>query len=85
MKHYAGLDVSVKETSVCILDEAGGFAGRSRFSVIRRIFCGSCRIPPGAWRGLGSKRVSSRNGYSTGWQMPVCLLFVSRRATPKPF
>jgi transposase len=23
MKHYAGLDVSVKETSVCILDEAG--------------------------------------------------------------
>ncbi|NLS08107.1 IS110 family transposase, partial [Rhizobium sp. P32RR-XVIII] len=23
MKHYAGLDVSVKETSVCILDETG--------------------------------------------------------------
>ena len=23
MKHYAGLDVSVKETSVCIVDEAG--------------------------------------------------------------
>jgi len=23
MKHYAGLDVSVKETSVCIMDEAG--------------------------------------------------------------
>ena len=23
MKHYAGLDVSVKETSVCIIDEAG--------------------------------------------------------------
>jgi hypothetical protein len=24
MKHYAGLDVSVKETSLCIVDEAGG-------------------------------------------------------------
>jgi len=23
MKHYAGLDVSVKETAVCIVDEAG--------------------------------------------------------------
>ena len=23
MKHYAGLDVSVKETSVCVVDEAG--------------------------------------------------------------
>jgi predicted NBD/HSP70 family sugar kinase len=23
MKHYAGLDVSVKETSVCIVDESG--------------------------------------------------------------
>jgi hypothetical protein len=23
MKHYAGLDVSLKETSICILDEAG--------------------------------------------------------------
>ena len=23
MRHYAGLDVSVKETSVCIIDESG--------------------------------------------------------------
>ena len=23
MKHYAGLDVSVKETSICIVDEDG--------------------------------------------------------------
>ena len=23
MKHYAGLDVSVRETSLCIVDEAG--------------------------------------------------------------
>jgi len=23
MKHYAGLDVSVKETSVCVIDEVG--------------------------------------------------------------
>jgi transposase len=23
MKHYAGLDVSIKETSICIVDETG--------------------------------------------------------------
>ena len=23
MKHYAGLDVSVKETAICIIDETG--------------------------------------------------------------
>jgi hypothetical protein len=27
MDHFAGLDVSVKETSVCILDDAGKIEG----------------------------------------------------------
>ena len=32
MKYYAGLDVSIKETSVCIVDEAGKVC---RVSVVR--------------------------------------------------
>jgi hypothetical protein len=28
MDHFAGLDVSVKETSVCIVDETGGSFGK---------------------------------------------------------
>ena len=27
MEHFAGLDVSVKETSVCIVDDTGGRSG----------------------------------------------------------
>jgi transposase len=37
MQHYVGLDVSVKETSVCIVDKTG--------KVIREV-----RSPPSRWR-----------------------------------
>lgn len=30
MKHYVGLDVSVKETSVCIVDESGNHTANGR-------------------------------------------------------
>lgn len=30
MKHYAGLDVSVKETSICIVDDAGRICREAR-------------------------------------------------------
>jgi transposase len=30
MKYYAGLDVSVKETSVCIVDESGNVCREKR-------------------------------------------------------
>ena len=37
MKHYAGLDVSVKETSVCIVDETGKVCREVKVAAIRRI------------------------------------------------
>jgi transposase len=42
MEHYAGLDVSVKETSVCIVDRAG--------KVIREV---KIATEPGAMSGSG--------------------------------
>jgi transposase len=30
MKHYAGLDVSLNETSVCIVDETGAYVGEAK-------------------------------------------------------
>ena len=30
MKHFAGLDVSVKETSICIVDDAGKIVREAR-------------------------------------------------------
>lgn len=37
MKYYAGLDVSVKETSVCIVDEKGKICRKKRWSATRTI------------------------------------------------
>ena len=37
MKHYAGLDVSLKETSICILDEAGKICREIRVVLAREM------------------------------------------------
>ena len=36
MDHFAGLDVSVKETTVCILDDAGIVSDIGAFAAARR-------------------------------------------------
>ena len=44
MKHYAGLDVSVKETSICIVDEAGKCLSRILFVVERGFLVCPARV-----------------------------------------
>jgi len=41
MKHYVGLDLSVKETAISIVNETGRIFGEPRLSTILRI----CRRP----------------------------------------
>ncbi len=36
MDHFAGLDVSVKETSVCIVDDAGKIVREVKVASVRR-------------------------------------------------
>ena len=57
MKQYVGLDVSQKETSVCVVDESG-----------KVVFQGRARSDPGALAELLSKRAPSaeRIGFETG-------------------
>lgn len=85
MKHYAGLDVSVKETSVCIVDESGKLCRERKvvshpddlvtilsdpvFSLER---VGVEAGPLSQWLFEGLARLGSRNS-------------ASRRATPKLF
>ena len=45
MKHYVGLDVSQKETSVCVVDDAG-----------KIVFQGKAKSDPGALAELLRKR-----------------------------
>ena len=39
MAYFAGLDVSVKETSVCIVDDAGKIVRERGWRVSRKLFC----------------------------------------------
>lgn len=57
MKQYVGLDVSQKETSVCVVDETG-----------RTIFEGKAKSNPGALTELLRKRApkAERIGFETG-------------------
>ena len=57
MKQYVGLDVSQKETSVCVLDEKG-----------RTVFEGKAPSDPGALAKVLAKRApaAERIGFETG-------------------
>ncbi len=57
MKHYVGLDVSQKETSVCVVDDAG-----------KAVYEGRARSEPGALAALLAKKAphAERVGFETG-------------------
>jgi transposase len=57
VKHYVGLDVSQKETSICVVDEAGTM-----------VFEGKARSEPGALTAMIRKRApfAERIGFETG-------------------
>jgi len=57
MKHYVGLDVSQRETAVCVVDETG-----------KLIFEGKAKSDPGALAELLRKKapLAERIGFETG-------------------
>ena len=62
MAYFAGLDVSVKETSVCIVDDAGKIVREARVAV-NLTLC--CRCSPSiASSELGWKPDPCRNGFT---------------------
>ena len=80
MDHFAGLDVSVKETSICIVDETG--------RIVREVKVASepQALPkvltrPTASSGLDWKPDRYRNGCSALLLKRACLRSVSRRGT----
>jgi len=57
MRHYVGLDVSQRETSVCVVDDSG-----------RVVFEGKAKSDPGALTAVLHKRApfAERIGFETG-------------------
>lgn len=64
MKHYAGLDVSVKETSVCIVDE--NYVGNGRLSPTRRTWLPSWATLPLVWKEWALRPARYRSGCLKG-------------------
>jgi len=62
MDHFAGLDVSVKETSLCIVDDAGGIVGEVRVASEPEALLGVLRNP--AWH---FKRIGLEAGPLSQW------------------
>jgi transposase len=63
MRHYAGLDVSVKETSVCIVDESGKVCRETKVPSHPEDLARALRVP--AWC---LKRVGLEAGPLSQWQ-----------------
>jgi len=55
MKHYAGLDVSVKESAICIMDETGKVCREVKVVSHRRILSRCSRTRLGGSFASGSK------------------------------
>ena len=70
MEHFAGLDVSVKETSVCIVDDTGRIVREVKVASEPEACCGFWGIRPTASSGLDWKPGRYRNGCSVGLPKP---------------
>ena len=64
MDHFAGLDVSVKETSVCIVDDTGRIVREVKVASEPEALLQILGNP--ACRGLDWKPGRCRNGFSVG-------------------
>ena len=49
MKYFAGLDVSVKETSICIVDETGKICRELKVASHPEDLLRALQGPPGIW------------------------------------
>ena len=72
MKHYAGLDVLVKETSLCIVDETGRICGGARVVSHAGDHLAARTEPIWRFDRIGLEAGPLRNGCSAGWRRLAC-------------
>ena len=81
MDHFAGLDVSVKVTSVCIMDDTGKIIREVKVASEPEALLAALKNPAFASSELAWKRDRCRNGCSALSAKPSCRWFVWRRGT----
>jgi len=79
MDHFAGLDVSVKETSVCIVDDAGKIVREVKVASEPEELLAVLTNPPTTSSGLDWKPGRCRNGYSAHSPKRACRRSVTKR------
>ena len=72
MDYFAGLDVSVKETSVCIVDDAGRIVREVRVASEPEALCRCLRTTPIASSELGWKPDRCRSGFTAFLPKRAC-------------
>ncbi len=85
MRYYAGLDVSVKETSVCILDETGRVCLERKVASDPADLALVLQDPRWPLHRVGLEAVPCRNGCMLVSLRSGCPSSASKRAMPKPF
>ena len=72
MNHYVGLDVSVRETSVCVVDETGRVLKEARVPTEPEAIASLLAKGGFAARGLAWRPGRCRNGSTPSWPRRVC-------------
>jgi hypothetical protein len=78
MDHFAGLDVSVKETSVCIVDDTGKIVREVKVASEPEALLAR-RTPPTVSNELDWKLDRCRNGCSARWLKRIYRWFALKR------
>ena len=81
MDHLAGLDVSVKETSVCIVDDTGKIVREVKVASEPEALLAVLKIPSTTSGGLDWKPGHCHNGFTALSPKQSYLWSVSRRGT----
>ena len=72
MDHFAGLDVSVKETSVCIVDDTGRIAREMKVASEPEALLQVLKNPTYRFQRIGLEAGRCRNGCSVRWPKQAC-------------
>ena len=79
MSHSAGLDVSVKETSICIVDDTGRIMKEVKVASEPQALLKVLGNPTYRFKRIGLELGRYRNGFSVGLRKQACPWLVSRR------
>ena len=72
MDHSAGLDISVKETSVCIVDDTGRIVREVKVASEPAALLSVLKNPTYHFKRIGLEAGQCRNGFTVLWPKRAC-------------